>query len=334
MGRLYLSATALGAIVLTITLYADYAYIHKPVVDLFSSSDIPHGEIAIAPASPTSPYPPRINQALFNELYEIIKKEKNATRIRIPWAIYGYDATSNPQDAYWIRNSDFILINKNTQENVLSTIPALSDEKNIITLKRPFTDQTGTTYSIGTQFIDTQNIPREYIFEPARNVNKRTQFVRLITELANYNQPIHYVWGGSSFINNTQSKPYTGYDCSNLIVRFARMTEIPYYFKTTTMLEKYGKPFTSHDALEIGDLIWLQGHVIIITDIDKVLVTESSGYFNNVGKLRTEKLSCVLKDMNSWDDLIRAYRGKKEIVRLDGNGQPYNLSRVKIFKLF
>lgn len=346
----------------------NYALLCHPVADLYSSSHIPKKS---CPAV-TKGLCARINQALFNELYPIIETKNNATRIAIPWAVYGYDAQGTPQNSYWVANKD-ILRGSILKNNIYKTIPALHNKQNIVTLKRPFTSPEGITYSIGTQFVSTDTdtliyydpktssikefaLPEQAIIRQDTTLTPREKLVHLLTEFVSETseQPdkntIAYIWGGSSFThayspeftqdNNgfhripQETGPLSGYDCSNLLLRFAHMAGVPYYFKTTAMLEKHGKKFGKHDHLEAGDLIWMQGHVVIITDIQNMLVTESCGYENFVGKVRTIKLSELLENMHSWKDLLKAYRKKETVTRLDAHGNKYKETPVKIFKLF
>lgn len=201
-------------------------------------------------------------------------------------------------------------------------------------------------------------IPRSHAFKSKKlsTAESRQDFIKLLTEFVDeidqqtpYNT-IPYVWGGGSFTRaysddfiedagrfhrkESETIPLCGYDCSLLVLRFAQIAQVPYNFKTTAMLEKYGKKFTPADTLQEGDLIWLQGHVVVITDIKNTLVTQAVGYENFVGKLHTIKLDQLLKKIHTWDDLLHAYYKKHQVMRLDKFGNNFKESPVKIFKLF
>lgn len=361
---------SLGTLNGTIKKSKKYALIRYPVVDLFGSPTIP---TTVAAATRTPVSCPRINQALFNEVFEIEQTQGQATALIIPWARYGYDAHGKAQARYWVSNNDIIHLSEICIPHFHNALPLFNN--NAITLKKPLAIN-GVTYSVGTQFVRTFNdtpdtFSIKYIDSSAKNIQycaiprsavleasarpSRKEFVRVLTEFIKDTQSqnpnvIPYVWGGSSFLRpyssnytedaqgfhrtETETVPLAGYDCSNLALRFAHMTNIPYYFKTTAALEKYGKKLTKHDTLQEGDLIWLQGHVAIITDLTHTLITESSGYENSVGKIRIVKLSEFLKNINTWDDLLKAYRNNTIVVRLDGQGNDYKESPVKIFKLY
>ncbi|MBY0110150.1 MAG: hypothetical protein K2X90_03510 [Candidatus Babeliaceae bacterium] len=362
-----------------INIHADYGMIQQPVVDLYGSADGAAGKLLPAMSKNSEPCP-RINQALFNETFQIAQWGSQATRIIIPWAIYGYDTWGKPLNSYWVETKNLFIVDEKYPHHLRCAIPHFADKKDIVTLKRPFTDIRGNTYSVGTQFVclkkqsesncysvmrlNTQTnsleklaIPKSmaFRFRKLSVVESRKVFVTLLTDFIqdiSRHKPytiIPYVWGGGSFTTGysdnffedvsgyhrieKETVPLSGYDCSLLVLRFAHMAQVPYIFKTTATLEKFGKPFTETDTLEEGDLIWLQGHVVVITDIKNKMVTEAVGYENFLGKVRTVKLEQLLKNISTWDDLIDSYSNKRTVIRLDKFGNDYKESPVKIFKL-
>jgi hypothetical protein len=382
---------ALSAISFVIQLNAhlkNYALIKYPVVNLYNSSGGAGGKPLPAMTRNYAPCP-RINQALFNETFQIAQRGPQTSSIIIPWAIYGYDSSGKPLNTYWVETKNLLILDTISQRELLQAIPHFAHKEDIIALKRPFTDSKGITYSVGTEFVCTKKQPQPHAYTVMRlnpqtnsldelvipktiayKQKKQTQqearreFVKLLTEfvkdIAQQKPPfdfaqgernaIPYVWGGNSFTKAYSSEftedgtgfhrkeqetvPLSGYDCSMLFIRFAHMVGIPYNFKTTSMLEKYGKKFLPTDTLQEGDLIWFQGHVVVITDVKNNLITEASGYENFVGKLQTIKISQLIKDIKTWDDLINAYNSKRMVMRLDKFGNDFKESTVKIFKLF
>ncbi len=361
---------SLGALNGTTKKTKTYALIRYPVVDLFSSAAIPT-TVSAATRTPTPCL--RIHQALFNEVFEIEQTEGQATALIIPWARYGYDAQGKAQARYWVSNNDIIVLSKICIPDFHNALPFFNSHTvtlkkplliNKVTYSvgtqfvRTFND---TADDISIKYIDSVakniqhcTIPRSAVLKTPPHPSRK-EFVRVLTEFIKDIQSqnpgaIPYVWGGSSFLRpysasytedsqgfhraENETVPLAGYDCSNLILRFAHMMNIPYFFKTTSMLEKYGKKLTRHDKLQEGDLIWLQGHVAVITDLANTLILESSGYENSVGRIRIVKLSEFLKNIKTWDDLLKAYRNNQIVVRLDSQGNDYKESPVKIFKLY
>ncbi len=354
-----------------------YGFIRYPIVDLFMCAEQVKKELPASAKNYTAC--PRVNQGLFNEVFEIDFYSSHVCSIIIPWAIYGYNAQGQPQNRYWIARKDLILLS-DLPSNKLNLLPQFHNQEKIISIKQPFISSSGTIYSVGTCFVytnqDKSSVTLKYLnsdtlaieYQPiARDhcifydenslVDRRRLFVQLITGLVDALQnndianTIPYVWGGSGFtrgycagyhningrfyrIDQKSTESIGGYDCSNLVLRFAHMANLPYFFKTTAMLEKYGKKFKATNVLEEGDLIWLEGHVAIITDLDNKLITESCGYENGVGKVRTIKLGEFLKDIQSWQDLLDAHFHSKKVIRLDVHGTAYKESLIKIFKLF
>ncbi len=61
--------------------------------------------------------------------------------------------------------------------------------------------------------------------------------------------------------------PMSGFDCAGIISRAAQMCGIPYYFKNTYTLAHYLKSLSIDTHLQEGDLIWIPGHVMIVSDL-------------------------------------------------------------------
>ena len=178
--------------------------------------------------------------------------------------------------------------------------------------------------------------------------NKRGQrnlFIRIAREWAHlHNCFIPYVWGGSSFTSCSRAhqieekkvhepdayfalcdyneSPKTGFDCAGLVSRAAQTAGIPYFYKNTTTLAHYLKPITTIDSLQNGDLFWIPGHVMIISDIEKRLLIEARSYHHGYGKVHEIRLDKVFKDTKTYADLFKALQEKKSITRIDKDGNP------------
>lgn len=167
---------------------------------------------------------------------------------------------------------------------------------------------------------------------------------------------VAYVWGGCSFTHRiaqnfiTQTKKYhncahsfyarsndttpkNGFDCSGLITRTAQMAGIPYFFKNTFTAQAYLQEIGSKNP-EVGDLIWIPGHIMIISDIEKQLLIEARGYQHGYGIVQEIPLNKVFKNIATFTDLQNAIHNKKPVVRLDSLGQERDwYSDIKILSL-
>lgn len=203
-------------------------------------------------------------------------------------------------------------------------------------------------------------IIKDYINELTKQ-KQIANFVNILKKWANLKHGfIPYVWGGSSFCNTSLEtkfncieqeyeknklnyfeftdyfvNPKTGFDCSGLIVSACQISGIPFHFKNTTTMIKNLKALTKNQAITEGDIIWIPGHVIIITDIAKNLCVEARGYTNNgYGKVHELKLNQLFKNMNTFDDLKNLFLNKKTAHRLDSKGNIFeNITNLKILKL-
>lgn len=152
---------------------------------------------------------------------------------------------------------------------------------------------------------------------------------------------IPYVWGGCSVVYPYQGPfdektielkhkpisffaypqsnhtPHTGLDCAGLVARAAQLAGIPYFYKNTHTLAHYMAPLQQHEHLQIGDLIWTPGHVMIVSDLKNNLLIEARSYFQGYGKVHEIKLGDVFKNINTYTDLEHCFFNKKPIERID-----------------
>ncbi len=74
------------------------------------------------------------------------------------------------------------------------------------------------------------------------------------------------------------SNQNSGYDCSEFVMRMAKIAGVDFPWKTTTAIERSRRALDSQDLLEEGDLIWVQGHVMVVSNIERNEIIESRGY--------------------------------------------------------
>lgn len=185
-------------------------------------------------------------------------------------------------------------------------------------------------------------------------------FVALLKQWAHCtNGPIPYVWGGCSFTHccnhefaehkkilitgkqvavfertGCPEKPMTGFDCAGLITRAAQICGIPYYFKNTYTLAHYLKSLAIDQHLQEGDLIWIPGHVMIVSDIQNNMIIEARGYSSNYGVVHEIALEQMFKGIKTFDEFIHAYRHQTPLIRLNKEGEEVEeIKRYKILKI-
>lgn len=186
-------------------------------------------------------------------------------------------------------------------------------------------------------------------------------FMKLLKKWVSKDQDIFpYVWGGASFINRVNTDdfklvatkcprfkkrdiwirpklfetPYTGCDCSTVILRIAQICGMPYFFKNSRAAAHNMKPLAPNQELEEGDLIWFPGHIQIVSDLNKNELIEAAGYNFGYGKLQSIALKNVFQSINTYQDLIDAYRAKKPLKRLNKKGDPVaTISNLLLLKM-
>lgn len=170
---------------------------------------------------------------------------------------------------------------------------------------------------------------------------------------------IPYVWGGCShratyadnkytikekkyagekvsYIHRPDTKhyPIDGFDCAGLVARAAQLAGIPYFYKNTTTLAQKLRPLAQEEQIENGDLIWIPGHVIIVSDVSNNLIVEARHYSHGYGRVHEIKLNQEFKDMHTYNDLKKAFFNKQPLMRLNKQGDVIStINNFKILKL-
>ena len=204
-------------------------------------------------------------------------------------------------------------------------------------------------------------LPSTVVYNPSNKTmrQKTKDFISILQKwTANNRGCISYVLGGCSYTeehgknifkvqhSHITKRPLlyydrpitravkTGFDCSNLILRAAQIVDIPYYFKNTYTLSDALRPLSSKETITEGDLIWMPGHVIIISDMKKNLIIEAHSYDGGYGKIHEMPLAKTFKNIHTFAELQKAYNAQKELKRLASNGNvQQTYKQFKILKL-
>lgn len=187
---------------------------------------------------------------------------------------------------------------------------------------------------------------------------QRKLFLKIVREWAHLPGCfIPYVWGGSSFTSCSRAQqidekknnqpdayfslcdynesPKTGFDCAGLVSRAAQTAGIAYFYKNTTTLAHNLTPITTYASLQNGDLLWIPGHVMIISDIENGLLIEARSYHHGYGKVHEIRLDKVFKNIATYADLFKALQEKKPITRIDKDGSAKEeISNYRFLSLF
>jgi len=168
------------------------------------------------------------------------------------------------------------------------------------------------------------------------------QLVDLVAKSSNDTKIIPYVWGGSSFIwpeqkdksdfykqdgvwrrhrnNKQKSKQYTGYDCSGFIMRMAKIAGVDFPWKTSWAIREKKRVLTKKDILKDGDIIWMPGHVMIVSNVKNNELIEARGYGSEFGCVHRIKVSEFFDGIDTYQNLVTAYHANKKIKYKNKNG--------------
>lgn len=209
-----------------------------------------------------------------------------------------------------------------------------------------------------TNIIFNDYIPKKNALEEIEKdtATSRRFFVNLINHVLDCvnkegsDRVIPYVWGGSSFIHTYHStnfylqdgvwhrpeynSPYTGYDCSELIMRMAKIVGINFPWKTSSIIALSKRELARSDSLENGDIIWVPGHVMIVSNIDRNEIIEARGYRDGYGYVQRITIAENFVDIADYAALLKRYYNHQNIQLKDRYGNPVgNEKEFKLLKL-
>ncbi|MDP3889479.1 MAG: hypothetical protein Q8Q25_02990 [bacterium] len=216
-------------------------------------------------------------------------------------------------------------------------------------------------FDVRTYQVKKSLIPKSLCFiESGQTKQERIQaFLSVLKRWAHLPDGfISYVWGGCSFTlpEKTEFKQYTktknnkittvftykndkhslktGLDCSGLITRAAQICGIPYFFKNSTTIAQSLTPLSPDERMSNGDIIWFKGHVFIASNIKQNLLIEARGYQGGYGKIHEIGLHNLFKEINTYQELMKAMHTKQKLTIVDKNGQKTaKVDQIKILKL-
>ncbi len=195
-----------------------------------------------------------------------------------------------------------------------------------------------TENSFGVAYIDFENdfivfntVPRENAIQEIKLDTKSKQklFVEIINNLINKvaqtetTNIIPCIFGGSSFIEpyknsdfyqndgvwccNEKNDPYCGYDSSEFLMRMTKIAGIDFPWKTTAAIGCSLKTFDSQDTLQEGDILWVQGLAMIVSNLERNEIITCRSHSSGYGCVHRVKLSDCLHDIATFDQLLNLY---------------------------
>jgi cell wall-associated NlpC family hydrolase len=193
--------------------------------------------------------------------------------------------------------------------------------------------------------VKTAWIENELTIIPSQCTNPMQAFVEILRKWATVSNKIAYVWGGCSYcgeqspeefslVQGDQSDvfswdrpgstaPRTGFDCSGLILRAAQCAGLPYFCKNTTTLGALLSDISQDDEIQVGDLILITRHVMVIVDTEHHRLVDVIGYSSGYGRMREISFSDAFDGISSCQDLLAAFRQKKPLTLKNAQGSAY-----------
>ncbi len=321
-----------------------------------------------AGVSPDTQGCPRAHQGLFNEVLDCIQEQDGYVQIAYGHVTYKTDGTPSTFWTYAdgvkplaeFEKADLALAIPHPEYAQEPTIVLTYPWKNFslgTRLRHLPQYDTADMYAVvwpdyAKNEVAVDFVPREDALQEIKQdaQSTRQRFVALINGLINRveksgeNNVIPYVWGGSSFLKpyrqdnfykddgvwhrDEMRNPYTGYDCSELIMRMAQIAGINFPWKTTSAIKHAQRKLTRDDQLEAGDIIWVQGHVMAVSNIERNEMIEARGYGAGYGCVHRITLDNVFVEVKNYSDLLERYYADQTITFKDKQGVPSKKSNA------
>lgn len=312
---------------------------------------------------------PRMSQLLLNEPVIVLDATDNEYKIQTLDQSYGTERFTH-NSIFWTAKQNILIRPHREKTTVVYSIRPLT----IPELECTISAGTGFTFikklenneaylcsSLHpmTKKVVSFSMDQKNCCMPYKDKAKQKQaFIQLVRYWAQQTpNKIPYVLGGSSIIDSVapeafetrnldprknykvyirpvMAPPYAGIDCAHLIFLAARISGIPLKSTNTIGLANTLIPFKKTDTIEAGDIALWKGHVIIITDPEKGLLTEARGYGAQYGIVQEIAFEEQFKDIKNSNDLLIAYWHKMPIIRLNKAGQEVqSITDLRLYKL-
>ena len=303
----------------------------------------------------------RLTQALFNETALCEDETEDEVYIKLPLLFYNTWTKSYGYLRGWAPKSAVKLYDNQREKQLVLTTPWYDKKTGMLFSAGTCFMHTGTNTTQKVFNIEYKNTYTSVPFTHARlldekqSIDKRIfSFVTLLQKWAYDLRTIPYVWAGKSLtttINvhkfdekyvdtknhlwyHQQAKPpFSGFDCSSLIIAAAQICNIPYQLKTTETAKQALAHLTEEDDIAPGDLIVLPGHIMVVSNTHANTLIESVGYRSGYGKLHEIKLEKRLKDIRSYDQLKTCFLNNLPISLCDKEGNITQTNTFSILKM-
>lgn len=186
-----------------------------------------------------------------------------------------------------------------------------------------------------------------------------SHFVKLLQDWTRSSGFIPLVWGGISFAkrmtmegftlnyahdeqSNKQAywqlhedigpdSVHTGFDASGLVLRAAQICGIPYFFKNTPTAEQHIRHIAPDESLEEGDILYIPGGLLVVSDIAQNKMIGTFGYQFGFGKVIERSISDIFEDIDSYSELMKAYNIKCPLKLKNKQGKTITLVTTYAF---
>lgn len=345
----------------------DSLVIKVPVADLSSGYSVANNEGVAREKGAVH----RLHQGLCNEVVTFVQAQGNYYKILYTNVMYGQDKQKQPLRMFGIHKNSVTPV-KDLSPDELAAIPhrnkslvtlvypteGLSVGTQLVRAPEFDTADMNAVHwcDFDSHVCDIAHIPVENVWKNQilSPDQQRQAFVGMLRELvdrvAKTHKVIPYVWGGSSFVtgnkqddfslrNGVWQRPkdssgvYTGYDCSDLVMRFAQMVGIQFPWRNSSTIKEHCKALQKGQDVEDGDLIWIPGHIMIISDVKNSEIIQARGYSSGYGYVDKGHISKTFAGINSIQDLVERYFSTRSVAYVKADGTAKSATTFSLLKL-
>jgi hypothetical protein len=280
---------------------------------------------------------PRVGQLLFNEVVTVLEKHGELVRVFVQNQAYKAAKSSKLLQEFWTTASSLCPLNEVNRSTVpLDNTQVVTLKDPFVVPKTALTLSVGTRlrmlkerehevdvliYNHRRRSTVTVTIPKRYIINVFSTPRERA--VELARYIAHAPGKTPYVWGGSSCVHQYEplryamahvgskkgkayvvdGEPipsiYTGCDCSGFIMRVMQAAGIPLTAKNSLTMKEVLGTLSSDVLPQNGDIIYMPGHVVLITDVECGLVTEARTQDHGYGYIQEVHIGELFEGVDS-----------------------------------
>lgn len=312
---------------------------------------------------------PRLAQLLLHEPVEVLEEDGDLVKITTDAIHFLRPDTHKKINTFWVATSAVrqmtpelqrVVVKKTGEKTVTLREPLVTASGIILSVGTRFNVKEDGIKQLSVYWYNPDHkkvevlcIPRNKCIAPSSD--KRSAFVSLLQSIAGCCYKTPYVWGGASVAKRflkisyrlvpspckkgkrayeliQQPKgPWAGCDCSGLVRLGLQALDCCSSCAMNSATLNAELPHRkANEQWRDGDILYIPGHVAIISDLKKNLVIEARTPEHGYGYVHEVPISELFKGINNFDDLRESIKKQQNVHRIDRYGKTVTWCPVTI----